>query len=240
MRLLSNQIATGTDSVSIGTCARATATSATAVGDLASATQVDASAFGQLSSASGAESTALGYRSSASGANSTAVGTRSSAAFSNSAAFGNGATATRADQQVFGTASNTYTTPGITSAQSVAAQSSPLQLVTTDVFGNLASDGGKVFKAIAEVQAGVAIALAIEAPSLATGETFGFRVGYGNFEGGANAVGISAIGVLGTNVFAEGDRVAIDGGFGMGDSSFLTYGSDAVYAGRAGIQWTFR
>ena len=94
---------------------------------------------------------------------------------------------------MFGTKTNTYTTPGITSNASKAAQKGPLQLVTTDAAGHLASDGGAVFEAIAKVQAGVAIALAIEAPSLTERENFGIRVGWGNFDGEANAFGFSAI-----------------------------------------------
>jgi trimeric autotransporter adhesin len=39
----------------------------------------------------------------------------------------------------FGTASNTYRMPGITSAASLAAQSGPTSLLTTDAFGNLAA-----------------------------------------------------------------------------------------------------
>lgn len=68
-----------------------------------------------------------------------AFGDGTSATFANSAAFGPGATATRANQQVFGTAGNTYTMPGITSAASLAAQTGPTQLVTSDAAGNLAT-----------------------------------------------------------------------------------------------------
>ena len=75
----------------------------------------------------------------ANGGNSIAIGTAASATFANSAAFGPGATATRANQQVFGTAGNTYTAPGITSTASKAAQSGPVQIVTSDFGGNLAT-----------------------------------------------------------------------------------------------------
>jgi trimeric autotransporter adhesin len=40
---------------------------------------------------------------------------------------------------MFGTTGNTYTMPGITSTASVAAQSGPTQIVTSDVAGNLAT-----------------------------------------------------------------------------------------------------
>jgi autotransporter adhesin len=63
------------------------------------------------------------------------------AAFSNSAAIGSGVTTTRANQVAVGTATNTYTLAGVTSAASLAAQSGPTQVVTTDAFGNLAAAG---------------------------------------------------------------------------------------------------
>ena len=73
-----------------------------------------------------------------SGERSIAIGLNSTAGFVNSTAFGNGATVIRANQQVFGTTTNTYTMTGIASAESQAAQSGALQLVTTDGGGNLA------------------------------------------------------------------------------------------------------
>ena len=80
-----------------------------------------------------------------SGVGSTAIGEKgaSTGSFTNATAIGNGAVATRDNQVVIGTASDTYTAPGITSAASRAAQSGPLQVVTTDANGNLASDGGR-------------------------------------------------------------------------------------------------
>jgi hypothetical protein len=87
----------------------------------------------------GTNNVAIGNFATATGANSTAIGNNASATFANSAAFGNGATVTRDNQQVFGTASNTYTMSGITSSASCAAQSGPVQIVTSDSSGNLAT-----------------------------------------------------------------------------------------------------
>src|SRR5262249_59320531 len=56
-----------------------------------------------------------------------------------SAAFGSGATATATNQVAVGTASNTYKLAGLTSAASLAAQSGPVSLVTTDAAGHLAT-----------------------------------------------------------------------------------------------------
>ena len=140
---------------------------------------------------------------------------------------------------VFGTADNTYTTPGITSDLSRQRQSGRLELVTTDAAGHLASDGGDVFRSIAKLQAGVAIALAAEAPSLTTMENFGMRIGWGNFEGDANAVAISAIGVLCRGCLTAGDRIAIDGSVGAGWSDYKQYSGSNTIGGRAGVQWTW-
>src|SRR5262249_51153003 len=75
----------------------------------------------------------------ATGLNATAVGPGTSATFANSSAIGTGATATAPNQMAFGTASNTYVAPGITSAGSKAAQSGPLEIVTSDAGGHLAT-----------------------------------------------------------------------------------------------------
>jgi trimeric autotransporter adhesin len=83
---------------------------------------------------------AFGDGTTATGLNSAAVGVNANATFANSAAFGTGATVTRVNQQVFGTALSTYTAPGITSGASLATQSGPLQIVTSDAGGNLATN----------------------------------------------------------------------------------------------------
>jgi hypothetical protein len=42
-------------------------------------------------------------------------------------------------------------------------------------------------------------------------------------------------GVLGNNVFTDGDRVAMSAGFGVG---FENGSGKSVYGGRLGLQWT--
>lgn len=71
--------------------------------------------------------------------NTVAIGTGATARADGAVAIGNGAQATRQNQVVLGTADHTYTTPGITSAASRAAQTGPTQLVTSDGGGNLAT-----------------------------------------------------------------------------------------------------
>jgi hypothetical protein len=204
---------------------------------------VSAVAIGNGASAFAVNSTALGTNARAGlpgggGANSTAIGANASAAFTNSAAFGNNAIAVRADQQVFGTKSNTYTMPGITSPASKAAQSGLLQLPTTDSMGNLATDGGDTFKAIARLRAGVALSLAATPAVLAANEKFGMRLGYGMFDN-AHAVGLSVTGVIGEGIFTKRDRLTVDGGVGFGFGEFMGYRESAVVGGRAGLQLTW-
>src|SRR6516165_4660343 len=114
---------TGVNSIAIGT--GAVATGSVAVGAAASAANGGA-AFGD-----GATATGL---------NATAVGPGASATFANSSAIGAGATATAPNQMAFGTASNTYVAPGITSAASKAAQSGPVEIVTSDAGGHLGTN----------------------------------------------------------------------------------------------------
>jgi hypothetical protein len=144
-----------------------------------------------------------------------------------------------ANEQVFGTTSNTYSAPGITSDDSKNRQHGPLQLVTTDQGGHLASDGGALFKAMAKAQAGIAIAIAMEAPSLTERESFGIRIGWGNFDNDANAFGFSAMGVLCRGCFSPGDRIALDIGIGVGWSDYKSYDQNAS-AARAGVQFTWK
>ncbi len=94
--------------------------------------------------------TALGFEAEARGERSTAVGT--------------GAVATRDNQIVLGVAArvddstttgvdefraaSAYTLPGLPAASGRAAQTGPVQLVTTDADGNLATDGGALHRAV--------------------------------------------------------------------------------------------
>jgi len=166
----------------------------------------------------------------------------------NAAAFGAGAVATRANQQVFGTTSNTYTMAGIASGASKAAQSGATQLVTTDGGGNLASASlaslglasstdvsglqsqiNHLVSRDNELAEGIATSVALAQPMLLPGQHFAMRAGWGGFDG-ANAVGLTAAGVLANNVLKPGyGTLVLDGGVGFGtdDSSVVT--------GRAGV-----
>jgi hypothetical protein len=145
--------------------------------------------------ANGDNATAIGQGATA-GANATALGTGASALYANSAAIGFGASASGANNMALGNSANTYTMAGITSAASKAAQSGPVQVVTSDANGNLAtmdisgnlgalnaridSIDGKTNRALQ----GVAMAFAMAGtPTLMANETFAFSGNWGTYEG---------------------------------------------------------
>jgi trimeric autotransporter adhesin len=144
---------------------------------------------------------------------------------------------------VFGRASETYTMPGITSDLSRSRQSGPLEVLTTDASGNLASDGGSIFseldrlsgvdaklhKDINRVESGVAVAMSAVGPDLTGVERFGLSLNWGGFEG-ASAIGGGATGVV---YRGQASRLAVTGGIGVGVD-----GENAV-GGRAGGQLTW-
>src|SRR6185436_11580194 len=101
-------------------------------------------------------------------------------------------------------------------------------------------DGGSTFTEIAKLRAGTAVAMSMQAPTLGPGENFGLRVGYGNFDSHANAVGISAMGNVCRNCFLGFDRFSIDAGAGVGSSNFNSYNSGPVMGVRVGGQLTWK
>jgi hypothetical protein len=183
-----------------------------------------------------------------------ALGANTNANATGSSAIGNGATANLTNQMVFGTTQNTYTAPGITSNLSQARQSGPLEIVTSDTNGNLATDNGAVFHQLNNLsndvdknRAGVALAIAMAGPDLTGNERFGMSANWGNFDG-SNAFGMGFEGVVANDLLIDGGRFAITGGFGVGvinNSQNFTFGnsfggnSDNVWGGRVGGQWTW-
>ena len=221
-------IGTGSnDSVAIGTDAHVNNNSrySVAIGQGAHVTP-DAAGDGVVQDA-----IAIGTDANAGGDGTTAIGLNTHAAFDQSTAIGANAVTTRAGQMAFGNASNTYTAAGITSAASKAAQSGPLQVVTTDAAGNLASDGGSVFDSIdknsrniTKNSEGVAMALAMERPFVPLGQHFGVTGNWGTFEG-ENATAFGA-------AFRFNDHAQLDGGVGVGFDR-------GTVGGRAGLLVTW-
>ena len=136
---------------------------------------------------------------------------------------------------MLGTSNHTYTAPGIGSQLSRSRQMGQVNVVTNDAFGNLADDGGEIFRRLDEHDAGIAMSMAMENPSLATGERFGIATAWGTFAG-AHALTASAMGVVGEDLLTDGDRVAVFAGFGAG---FEHGRGESVYGGRLGMQWTY-
>ena len=198
--------------------------------------------LGADSTADGDNATAVGTGASAGGASATAIGQQASASFVNSTAIGANAATSRDNQFAFGTAGNTYTMAGVTSAASRAAQSGPLEVVTTDSAGNLASDQGFIFNTLdhlddridkqgRKLSEGVAMAMAVQDPDLMGNEIFGLKLNWGTYQQ-SNAVGMSAAGVLAHNLLAEGDRLSISGGIGYGVQ-------EKQLGGRVGLQFSW-
>jgi hypothetical protein len=204
--------ANGTFATATGTSSTANGASASAYGQGSFANGSTASAFGQGSLANGAGATAIGQASVA-GAGSTAIGQGAQATFANSIAIGAGATTTAANQVALGTATNTYRLAGLTSTASLAAQSGPISLVTTDAAGHLAtvslgsmmtdlsglqSSIGSLQSSIGTLQTqvkqafeGTAIAIATAGVQLPSDKTFAISANYGYFRG-ENAVSLGA------------------------------------------------
>jgi hypothetical protein len=173
-----------------------------------------------------ADAIAIGNGSSAGKADATALGTSASASGVESSYHDN--------QLVFGTAMQTLSAPGISSYLSKLRQVGQLNVLTTDAFGNLADDGGTIFRRLDGQEGGIAMAMAMENPSLGPNETFGFTTALGSYAG-ANAISAAAMGEIKRNVFLRGDRVSLFGGLG---ASFDNGRSGTTYGGRIGIQWT--
>jgi hypothetical protein len=213
---------TGSNNIALGSSAGANITASNTI------------AVGTNALAGGNGGIAVGTNAVAAGPGDTAIGEGARVTADHSTAIGAGATATLPNQVVVGTRSESYTAPGITSSLSRSRQSGPTQIVTSDINGNLATDGGRFLDQVDQNQSGVALAMAIGNPDLTGNERFGVAANWGNFEG-ANALGAALMGVLGNNFVAKGDRVAISGGFGVG---FSEGDGDDVYGGRIGLQWT--
>ena len=99
----------------------------------------------------GTNSVAIGTNSFARGPEDTAVGAGATVLGDHSTALGAGAVATTDHQFVMGTAADTYRAPGIVSQLSKDRQTQgPIEIVTSDQGGNLATDGGFVFDKINE------------------------------------------------------------------------------------------
>ncbi len=110
---------------------------------------------------------------------------------------------------------STYTMGGITSDLSRARQSGPLELVTSDSAGNLATDGGEIFSRLSSAEdqieentEGVAMALALQTPWVPPTQSFALSGGAGAYEG-EHAIALGA-------AFRVDPHIQVEGGVGYG------------------------
>ncbi len=193
-----------------------------------------AAAIGDYSQASGLGSSAYGFHATATATNSTAIGAYSEASGQNSTAIGTGAVASLNNQVVIGTQNQTVAAPGITSGLSKARQNGPLEIVTSDNGGNLATAGAgdlglatqsqlnSVSNRTDEAVTGVAMAFAMAgSTTLMPGEKFAFTSNWGTFQG-ENGVAADAAIRVASNVQLNG-AVAV----GLGEN---------IAGGRVGLR----
>jgi hypothetical protein len=76
--------------------------------------------------------------------------------------------------------------------------------------------------------------MATENPDLVGPEVFGISGNFGTFDG-AYAFSVSAMGVVGHDVFQQGDRVAVSGGAGLGLANGI---GNTTFGAHVGFQWT--
>ena len=170
----------------------------------------------------------------------TVIGTNAQANATGSAAYGQGAVANQTQQQVFGTQANTYTTPGITSGLSRSRQAGPLEVATSDAGGNLATDGGEIYRALSGLQAGIAISMSLGMPTLQADQTFGIALNFGTFKQ-SHALGFSALGLISQDIFGGGEHLAFNAAFGFSttEDSIGGHTARSSTGARVGLQLTW-
>jgi hypothetical protein len=82
--------------------------------------------------------------------------------------------------------------------------------------------------------------MALSNPDLVGNEKFGIAGNVSYWEENV-ALGFSAMGVLGKNMFGSGERLAVSGaiGFSLDENTFGRQGSNSSAGGRAGAQLTW-
>ncbi|MGO9544864.1 MAG: hypothetical protein ACLPPF_08730, partial [Rhodomicrobium sp.] len=118
----------------------------------------------------------------------------------------------------------------------ISAEGNRIQDVATPILGTDAAnkayvDAGlkAVNQRVDQSNQGVAIAMSLQNPVLTGSDRFGVAVNFGDFAGN-NAVGASAVGIIGQNMFGAGEKFGLTGGFGV---------SNNQAAGRVGMQVTW-
>ncbi|TDR32227.1 trimeric autotransporter adhesin [Hydromonas duriensis] len=158
---------------------------AIAIGANSLASGENAIAQGNHATASGVDSMALGTNSSASASNSVAIGANSSATAVNSVALGSGSVSDRDNAVSVGSAGNER------QITNVAAGTAPTDAVNVSQLQGLSSTVDSKINALDDkLSAGVASAIALQAPALVVPGKTTVRAGVGYFRG-QSALGVS-------------------------------------------------
>ena len=208
-------------------------------------------AIGHSSEAKGANATAIGQETAAMGDNSTALGQGAQATHANSAAIGQGVKTTRDNQVAIGQSTSTYTLGGISSAASRAAQGGPVNFVTSDAAGNLAtrSAADMGLATTGDINALNSQIGGLQKRDNEIGRRHRHRAGSvdgrpsratrrsrlasaGATSTAPTAMGLSLAGVLDRGGFGKGTSVVVDGGIGYGSA-------EGTVAGKGGITFGF-
>lgn len=194
--------ASGLHATALGTLTNAAGQGAVAVGNGASASNAGSTAMGVLTVSSADFATAVGRRANASAINASAIGADSVATHAGSTSLGFGATSTTANQVTLG-GTGSQVRVGDIGASTAAQNASSVGLATVDANGvlgrnttllpqldsmqavvfDLADQVGTMRRDIRNANEGVAMALALDSPSIPAGAKFALSGGIGNFKG---------------------------------------------------------
>jgi hypothetical protein len=120
---------------------------------------------------------------------------------------------------------------GLATSTQVASLQSNIAGLQSDVAG-LQSDINRLGRRDRELTEGIATAAVLAQPMILPGQHFAMRAGWGGYDdANANAVGLTAAGVLASNVLRQGyGTVVLDGGVGFGTN-------EGEVTGRAGVSF---
>ena len=231
-------VATGDTNTATGTGANASGAGNTAAGD-------GAIAIGQQNSATGKSAIAMGSNATASSDGAVAIGSGSTASGNGSVALGAGATVnghnqstaiganatTTADNQIMmGTKSETIIAPGMNSSTSRDRQVGRLGVVTSDNYGNIASDNGALYSELASLKTGIVMSMALGDPILSGDDRFAVKMNTSAFDG-SYGIGVTAAAVL----HDRDATLIVSGGVAWAQANEFGYSRDQG-AARASMQ----
>ena len=221
-------------STAVGAGSQALADGATAVGAGAmvfTAAGPGSFAGGNSRVLSGLGAVAIGSGSTASGNGSVALGAGATVNGHNqSTAIGANATTTADNQIMMGTKSETIIAPGMNSSTSRDRQVGRLGVVTSDNYGNIASDNGALYSELASLKTGVVMSMALGDPILSGDDRFAVKMNTSAFDG-SYGIGVTAAAVL----HDRDATLIVSGGVAWAQANEFGYSRDQG-AARASMQ----